>query len=386
MSLRLYNTLTRRKEAFEPIDPAAVRVYVCGPTVYDFAHIGNARPVIVFDVLYPPAAPGLRAGACDLRPQRHRRRRQDQRARGARLSRPAVQRGDRQGHRGDGAPVPRGRRGARLPAARRRAARDRPHRADAGADRAPRRPRRRLRRRGPRAVLARGDGRAARRAALRLARPPLARRDAGRRPRRRRPLQARPDGFRPVEAVEAERAELAEPGRDRRARPPRLAHRMLGDVDGEAARAVRRRAPVRRSGAEHVRHPRRRHRPRLPPPRERDRPVLLRLRRSQRMANVWMHNGFLQVEGEKMSKSLGNFVTIRELLATDIRRTASGRARSLRFAMLRTHYRQPIDWTVRRRWKRTPRRRSSACRDDRLGAPTTRPGRRRRCSKRSPTI
>ena len=59
MSLRLYNTLTRRKEAFEPIDAAAVRVYVCGPTVYDFAHIGNARPVIVFDVLYPPAAPGL---------------------------------------------------------------------------------------------------------------------------------------------------------------------------------------------------------------------------------------------------------------------------------------------------------------------------------------
>jgi cysteinyl-tRNA synthetase len=52
MSLRLYNTLTRRKEAFEPIDPAAVRVYVCGPTVYDFAHIGNARPAIVFDVLY----------------------------------------------------------------------------------------------------------------------------------------------------------------------------------------------------------------------------------------------------------------------------------------------------------------------------------------------
>ena len=52
MTLRLYNTLTRRKEAFAPIDPAAVRVYVCGPTVYDYAHIGNARPVIVFDVLF----------------------------------------------------------------------------------------------------------------------------------------------------------------------------------------------------------------------------------------------------------------------------------------------------------------------------------------------
>ena len=52
MSLSLYNTLTRRKEAFAPLDPERVRMYVCGPTVYDFAHIGNARPVIVFDVLF----------------------------------------------------------------------------------------------------------------------------------------------------------------------------------------------------------------------------------------------------------------------------------------------------------------------------------------------
>jgi cysteinyl-tRNA synthetase len=50
--LRLTNTLTRSKEVFAPIDAANVRMYVCGPTVYDFAHIGNARPVIVFDVLY----------------------------------------------------------------------------------------------------------------------------------------------------------------------------------------------------------------------------------------------------------------------------------------------------------------------------------------------
>src|ERR1700709_1081718 len=51
MGLRLYDTLTREKRDFTPIDPARVRMYVCGPTVYDFAHIGNARPVIVFDVL-----------------------------------------------------------------------------------------------------------------------------------------------------------------------------------------------------------------------------------------------------------------------------------------------------------------------------------------------
>ncbi|MGI9524058.1 MAG: cysteine--tRNA ligase [Hyphomicrobiaceae bacterium] len=50
--IHLYNSLTRTKEIFAPIDTANVRMYVCGPTVYDFAHIGNARPVIVFDVLF----------------------------------------------------------------------------------------------------------------------------------------------------------------------------------------------------------------------------------------------------------------------------------------------------------------------------------------------
>jgi cysteinyl-tRNA synthetase len=52
MALQLYNTLTRRKEEFAPIDPRNVRMYVCGPTIYDYAHIGNARPLIVFDVLF----------------------------------------------------------------------------------------------------------------------------------------------------------------------------------------------------------------------------------------------------------------------------------------------------------------------------------------------
>jgi cysteinyl-tRNA synthetase len=52
MPLTLHNTMSRRKEEFRPIDPERVRMYVCGPTVYDFAHIGNARPVVVFDVLF----------------------------------------------------------------------------------------------------------------------------------------------------------------------------------------------------------------------------------------------------------------------------------------------------------------------------------------------
>ncbi|RYE34517.1 MAG: cysteine--tRNA ligase [Hyphomicrobiales bacterium] len=65
------------------------------------------------------------------------------------------------------------------------------------------------------------------------------------------------------------------------------------------------------------------------------------------MANIWMHNGFLQVEGEKMSKSLGNFVTINELLETDVFGGRKWPGEVLRLAMLKTHYRQPIDWTVK---------------------------------------
>ncbi|MCS3448682.1 MULTISPECIES: cysteine--tRNA ligase [Bradyrhizobium] len=61
---------------------------------------------------------------------------------------------------------------------------------------------------------------------------------------------------------------------------------------------------------------------------------------SDRMANVWMHNGFLQIESEKMSKSLGNFFTIRDLLA-------DWPGEVLRLAMLKTHYRSPLDWTVK---------------------------------------
>ena len=140
---------------------------------------------------------------------------------------------------------------------------------------------------------------------------------------------------------------MAEPVRHRGARPSGLAYRMLGDVDGQAAAAVRRRSRLRRSpartsstftaAASISSSPTTRTRSRNPaapsaPP---------------RMANVWMHNGFLQVEGEKMSKSLGNFVTIHELLRTTRFGGRKWSGEVLRLAMLRTHYRQPIDWTVK---------------------------------------
>jgi cysteinyl-tRNA synthetase len=61
-----------------------------------------------------------------------------------------------------------------------------------------------------------------------------------------------------------------------------------------------------------------------------------------RFGNIWMHNGFLNVEGEKMSKSLGNFFTVRDLLDRDIP------GEVIRFVLLSTHYRQPMDWTEER--------------------------------------
>lgn len=52
MTIRLYNTRSRNKETFEPIDPSRVTMYACGPTVYNYAHIGNARPAVIFDLLF----------------------------------------------------------------------------------------------------------------------------------------------------------------------------------------------------------------------------------------------------------------------------------------------------------------------------------------------
>ena len=123
MTLTLYNTLTRRKEPFRPIDPANVRMYACGPTVYDYVHIGNGRMAVVFDVLFRVLRHIYGAGARHLCPQHHRRRRQDQRAGGRRSGSC-----DRRADRDDGAAVPGGYGGAGLLAADGRAARDPAHR------------------------------------------------------------------------------------------------------------------------------------------------------------------------------------------------------------------------------------------------------------------
>ena len=206
MELKLYDTLTREKRVFAPLDPSRVRMYVCGPTVYDFAHIGNARPVIVFDVLfrllrhlYGPDNVTYVRNITDVDDKINAR---------------AAERGIdiRELTEGTYANFQRGRGGARLPAADGRAARDRAYRRDEDADRAARRLRQRLCGRGSRAVQRALD------AGLRQALEALARRDGGGRARRCRALQARRHGLRAVEALEARRAGLAVARRDRRRR------------------------------------------------------------------------------------------------------------------------------------------------------------------------
>ena len=188
MTLRLYNTLTRRKEDFAPIDPKAVRLYVCGPTVYDYAHIGNARPVIVFDVLFRLLRHVYGAdhviyvrNITDVDDKINARAERDYPTLPLNEAIAKVTRGDR-------APVPRRCRGARRlpPTVEPRATQYIDE--DARDDRAAHRARRRLCRRRSRAVLAFRDGRPSRRAALWGAGAALARRDACRRARRGRAL------------------------------------------------------------------------------------------------------------------------------------------------------------------------------------------------------
>ena len=104
MQLRLYDTLTKEKRPFTPLDPSNVRMYVCGPTVYDFAHIGNARPVIVFDVLFRllrHSTAKITSPTSATSPTSTTRSTTAPRG----ISGPAAQRGDPQGHGADGKAV-----------------------------------------------------------------------------------------------------------------------------------------------------------------------------------------------------------------------------------------------------------------------------------------
>ena len=314
MELKLYDTLTREKRVFAPIDPARVRMYVCGPTVYDFAHIGNARPVIVFDVLYrllrhiygdshvtyvrniTDVDDKINARAAergvairDLTEQTYKEFKDDVAALGT------------------------------LPPTVEPRATEYIKRSDGQLDMVSLIER----------LVANGNAYAAEGHVLfhvpsmpdygKLSKRPLDEMIAGAR------VEVAPYKRDPQDFVLWKPSKANEPAWDSpwgKGRPgwhiecSAMSGALLGetfDIHGGGIDLVFPHHENEIAQSRCAFHT----------------PV---------MANFWMHNGFLQVEGEKMAKSAGNFITIREALA-------DWPGVVLRFQMLMTQYRQPIDWT-----------------------------------------
>jgi cysteinyl-tRNA synthetase len=344
MALQLYNTLTRTKERFEPIDPRNVRMYVCGPTVYDLAHIGNARPIIVFDVLfrllrhlYGPDHVTYARNITDVDDKINNRaveRFPDMEPTAA--IRRLTEETAAQFHK-DIAAL-----GVLPPTVEPRAT-DHIEEMKALCE----------------TLVARKHAYVAEEHVLfdassmadygRLANRSLEEMEAGARvdvaPYKRgqtdfvlwkpstpaQPGWPSPCGIatpgRPGWHIEcsamADHWLWSQPKTNGLLSEAGLARPHVFDIHGGGIDLVfpHHENEIAQSRCAHG---------------------------TSHMARYWMHNGFLQVEGEKMSKSLGNFVTINELLETE---TFGGRkwpGAVLRYAMMMTNYRQPIDWTVKR--------------------------------------
>src|SRR4051794_28181827 len=312
-TLRLYNTLTRTKADFVPIDPLNVRMYVCGPTVYDYAHIGNARPVIVFDLLfrllrhlYGPEHVTYVRNVTDVDDKIN--------ARAAERGVPIrdITEGTLAQFHADIAAL-----GVLEPTVEPRATE---HIAE-------------MRTLIERLVANRHAYVAEEHVLFdvpsmpdygRLSNRPLDEMEAGARvdvaPYKRSALDFvlwKPS--KPGEPSWPSPAGIATPGRPGwHIECSAMSWKHLGeafDIHGGGIDLVF-------------------------PHHENEAAQTCCAFHSRVMANFWMHNGFLQVEGEKMSKSLGNFTIIRDVLADwpgDV----------VRLAMLSSHYRQPINWTVK---------------------------------------
>ncbi|HEY1921130.1 MAG TPA: cysteine--tRNA ligase, partial [Tepidisphaeraceae bacterium] len=334
--LKLYDTLTREKRVFTPLDPANVRMYVCGPTVYDFAHIGNARPVIVFDVLFRL----LRHlyGADHVTYVRNITDVDDKiNARAAEefpglplneAIRKVTEKTDRQFHE-DVAAL------GCLPPTVEPCATDHIAEMKTLIER----------------LIASGHAYVAEGNVLfsvpsmsdygRLSKKPLDELIAGARVEIAA-YKKHPQDFvlwkpsAPGEPAWPSPAGIAAPGRPGwHIECSAMSWKYLGEV-----------FDIHGGGIDLVF-----------PHHENEIAQSRCAFHTPVMANFWMHNGFLQVEGEKMSKSTGNFVTIRELLHGLNAETPTWHGRSIykpwdghviRLAMLMTHYRQPIDWTIDR--------------------------------------
>ncbi|TBC93619.1 cysteine--tRNA ligase [Rhizobium leguminosarum] len=322
--LKLYNTLTREKSVFSPIDPNNVRMYVCGPTVYDFAHIGNARPVIVFDVLfrllrhvYGKDHVTYARNITDVDDKINARALRDHP--GLALNdaiRAVTEKTETQFHT-DVAEL-----GCLEPNFEPRATDNIVEMTEIIEK-----------------LIGNGHAYVASGEVLfdtksmadygQLSKRPLDEQQAGAR------VAVDAHKKNPGDFVLWKLSSHNEPGWESpwgRGRPgwhiecSAMSKRYLGDV-----------FDIHGGGLDLIF-----------PHHENEIAQSRCAHGTEVMANVWMHNGFLQVEGRKMSKSEGNFVTIHELLHTE---TFGGRkwpGEVLRLAMLMTHYREPIDFSIKR--------------------------------------
>jgi len=322
--LRLYNTLTRTRQDLVPLDPANVRMYVCGPTVYDFAHIGNARPVIVFDVLYRLLRHIYGAehvtyarNITDVDDKINARAARDFPGLGLNEAiRKVTEKTAAQFEADvralgslDPSHQPRATENIDEMQALIQALLERGHAYQAGGE-----------------VLFAVDSMP----------------DYGQLSGRN--LEDQLAGARvaveshkrnPADFVLWKLSSPEEPGWESpwgRGRPgwhiecSAMSERYLGrtfDIHGGGLDLIfpHHENEIAQSRCAHGTHA---------------------------MANIWMHNGFVQVEGQKMSKSLGNFITIHDLLETDKFGGRRWPGEVLRLAMLMTHYREPIDFSVSR--------------------------------------
>jgi cysteinyl-tRNA synthetase len=344
--LKLYNTLTRAKEDFVPIDAENVRMYVCGPTVYDFAHIGNARPAIVFDVLfrllrhlYGPDHVTYVRNITDVDDKINARALRDHGAQIAagrltlneairKVTEPTYDQYQR-----DVMAL-----GCLPPSHQPRATDFVLPRPDGKADMVTLIQR----------LIERGHAYEAKGEILfdtssmanygQLSKRNLDEQQAGAR------VAVEAHKKNPQDFVLWKESSAEEPGWDAsftlpggrtptiRGRPgwhiecSAMSEAYLGevfDIHGGGLDLIfpHHENEIAQSRCAHG---------------------------TDVMANYWMHNGFLQVEGRKMSKSEGNFITINELLETEKFGGRKWPGEVLRLAMLMTHYREPIDFSVRR--------------------------------------
>jgi cysteinyl-tRNA synthetase len=322
MELRLYDTLTKEKRVFTPLDPNNVRMYVCGPTVYDFAHIGNARPVIVFDVLFRLLRHLYGAdhvtyvrNITDVDDKINDRAAQD--FPGLPLN-DAIRKVTEQTaaqFNADAKAL-----GSLPPTFEPRATDFVLPRADGKTDMVTLIQR----------LIARGHAYEAGGEVLfdTQSMPDYGALSGRRLDEQQAGARVAVDAHKrhPTDFVLWKLSSENEPGWESpwgRGRPgwhiecSAMSAAYLGDV-----------FDIHGGGLDLIF-----------PHHENEIAQSRCAHGTSVMANYWMHNGFLQVEGEKMSKSLGNFVTIRELLA-------DWPGEVLRLNMLKTHYRSPIDWTI----------------------------------------